>query len=207
MKRLFFISFLLLSLTLPLLSEDITFSGGYTRMKMQEGFETITLGNSAVVKVGSLTLHSDDMELSGKDFRYISCSGNVSVTDPERGISLITKNLFFDRIEEIIIVDSWVELQDTTNEVSASAGRLEFKLKKGEILLQIQVRLLKHTDDGAMICRADSIQFNRDKELLNLRGNANIIWNPDTYEAQTITVNLKTEEIKMDGSIKGTIHG
>ena len=207
MKKLISAILLLLFASLSIFSEDISFSGGYTRMRMQEGFETITLGDSAEVTVGSLKLTSDEMVLSGKDFRYVSCTGNVTVTDPERGISLITKSLFFDRMEELIIVDSWVELQDTTNEVASSSGRLEFNLKKGVVLLQIQVRLLKHTDDGAMVCRADSIQFDRDKELLELRGNATIVWNPDTYEAQTINVNLQTEEIKMDGSIKGTIHG
>ncbi|MDT4761871.1 hypothetical protein [Sphaerochaeta sp. PS] len=196
-----------LSLPLPLFSEDISFKGGSTRMKMQQGSEAITLENNAEVQVGSLVLRSTTIELYGKDFRYVQCNGNVSLTDEARGISLITSSLFFDRTEETIMIDSWVELEDTTNQVIASAGRMEFSLQEGIIILQVQARLLKSTDDGAMVCRADFMTFNRDKEMLDLKGRATIDWKPDAYGAESITVNLKTDEIRMEGSIKGTIHG
>ena len=84
---------------------------------------------------------------------------------------------------------------------------MEFFLKDGIVLLQVQARLLKHTDDWPMVFFSDYMTFDRDKEMLDLKGRASIVWKPDTYEAQTITVDLKTEEIRMEGSIKGTIHG
>ncbi|MBI9094145.1 MAG: hypothetical protein JEY71_04595 [Sphaerochaeta sp.] len=194
-------------LLLPLSAQDISFKGGSTRMKMQEGSETILLQDGAEVQVGSLLLRSNTMELYGKDFRFVRCEGEVTLQDEERGISLVTSSLLFDRVEETLLIDSWVELEDSNNQVGASAARMEFFLQEGIVLLQVQARLLKHTEDGPMVCRSDFMKFDRDKEMLDLKGRASIVWKPDTYEAQTITVNLKTEEIRMEGSIKGTIHG
>ncbi len=208
MKKFLPITLLLsVFLLLPLFAEEISFKGGSTRMKMQQGSETILLDDGAEVQVGSLILRSTTMELYGKDFRFIRCEGDVTLQDEERGMSLVTSSLLFDRVEETLLIDSWVELEDTNNQVAASAGAMEFFLKEGTVLLQVQARLLKHTDDGPMVCRSDFMKFDRDKEMLDLKGRASILWNPDTYEAQSISVNLKTEEIRMEGSIKGTIHG
>ncbi len=208
MRKLIPLTLLLcLFLALPLSGADISFKSGSTRMKMQQGSETILLDNGAEVEVGSLLLRSTSMELYGKDFRFVRCEGDVTMQDEERGISLVTSSLLFDRVEETLLIDSWVELEDTNNQVAASAARMEFFLKEGIVLLQVQARLLKHTDDGPMVCRSDFMNFDRDKEMLDLKGRASIVWEPDTYEAQSISVNLKTEEIRMEGSIKGTIHG
>ncbi len=196
-----------LCLLYPLSAEDISFKGGSTRMKMQQGSETIFLDDGAEVQVGSLVLRSTTMELYGKDFRFVRCEGNVTLQDDERGISLVTSSLLFDREEQTLLIDSWVELEDSNNQVAASAARMEFFLQEGIVLLQVQARLLKHTEDGPMVCRSISMKFDRDREMLDLQGRATIVWKPDFYEAQAITVNLKTEEIMMEGSIKGTIHG
>lgn len=207
MKKCTFLLTLLLIFVLPVFSEDISFSGGYTRMNMQEGKEAITLGNKALVTVGSLTLKADSIELSGDNFMYVNCTGSVSVEDPERGFSLISKNLYYDRTTKTIIVNSWVELQDTVNEVSASGAWLEFDMENGTIRMQIHVRLFNNTDDGPMVCKAETIEFDRTGQTLRLLGNATIEWKDDTYQAQVISVDLETKEIKMDGSIKGTVHG
>jgi lipopolysaccharide export system protein LptA len=207
MKKPMILLMLLLLATLPLFCEDISFSGGYTRMNMQQGNEIITLGNKAQVTVGSLTLMADSIELSGDNFSYVNCTGSVSVTDPQRGFSLVSKNLYYDRIKKTMIVNSWVEIQDTTNEIIASGAWLEFDLDKGTILLQIHVKLFHATEEGPMVCKADTLTFDRNEQTLKLMGNANVDWNSDTYQAQVIRVDLDTQEIKMDGSIKGTVHG
>lgn len=207
MRKHLILTTLIALFTLPLIAEDISFQGGSTRMNMQQGSKTVLLENSAEVQAGSILLRSNTIELYGEDFRYVRCEGDVFLQDEERGISLVTSSLLYDREKETLLIDSWVELEDTNNQVTASAARMEFFLKDGIVLLQVQARLLKHTDDGPMVCRSDYMTFDRDKEMLDLKGRASIVWKPDTYEAQTITVNLKTEEIRMEGSIKGTIHG
>lgn len=207
MRKHLILTTLIALFTLPLIAEDISFQGGSTRMNMQQGSKTVLLENSAEVQAGSILLRSNTIELYGEDFSYVRCEGDVFLQDEERGISLVTSSLLYDREKETLLIDSWVELEDTNNQVTASAARMEFFLKDGIVLLQVQARLLKHTDDGPMVCRSDYMTFDRDKEMLDLKGRASIVWKPDTYEAQTITVDLKTEEIRMEGSIKGTIHG
>ncbi len=206
MKRTLVFLALLIPLV-SLLAEEISFSGGSTSMHMQQGFETITLSEGATIVSGSLRLEADTIELTGESFRYATCTGSVSLYDEERGISLQSKNLYYDRQEELILIDGYLELDDQTNEVLASAFHLEFTLDDGVVLLQVQVRLFKHTDSGAMVCKADSLRFNREKQTLNLEGNATIDWDKDLYQAQRITVDLTTEAITMEGAIKGVVNG
>jgi lipopolysaccharide export system protein LptA len=58
-----------------------------------------------------------------------------------------------------------------------------------------------------MACKADSLRFNRDSQILDLEGNATIDWDKDLYQAQKITVDLTTEAITMEGAIKGVVNG
>ncbi|MGE4463566.1 LptA/OstA family protein [Sphaerochaeta sp.] len=208
MRKLVSAFVLLLCIPAALLSaEAIRFSGGSTRMQMQEGYQSISLSGGAEITSGTLTLTADSIELSGEEFRYVSCTGAVTLNDDERGVTLLGNNLFYDREEELVVVDGYLELEDLTNEVQATAFFLEFSLDEGSVLLQVQVRLYKHTDSGVMACKADSLQLEREKRTLELGGNATIDWAGDRYEAQRITVDLDTEQISMDGTIKGVING
>ncbi len=188
-------------------TDPITFSGGYTKVKLQEGREVITLSGGAVVSVGSMRLSAEAIEISGNDYRYVRCNGNVSVVDQDLGIQISSSQIYYNRLDELIVIDGWVELQDRKNEVIASCAWLEFNLHDGIMKMQMRVRLLKHTDKGSMVCNADNVIFDRDGETLALSGGASVYWNDDRYEASMITVDLKTDEIVMDGAIKGTVHG
>mgnify|MGYP001055284591 CR=1 FL=1 len=198
---------LLMLVSLPLAAKEITFSGGSTRIRMQQGFETISLSGGAKVSSDSLTLEAKEITLSGSDYRYIRCSGNVRLVDSERGIRLSSEQLFYDREEELVLISGYVELEDTVNEVLASAFSLEFNLNQALVLLQVEVRLLKSTERGYMECKSDSLQFDRDAQSLVLEGNATIDWAKDYYKAELISVDLDTEEITMGGSIEGVIYG
>lgn len=206
MKRLCLLM-CILSVCSLLFANEISFSGGSTRMSMQQGFQTITLGGGAQIKSGSIELKADQIVLSGSDFRYVTCTKAVRLIDNERGIQVLAQNLFYDREEELILIDGFVELDDSINQVHATAFVLQFALQKGEVLLQVEVRLFKHTDSGAMVCKSDALRFDRVGQELELKGKATIDWSGDRYEAERITVDLETEEISMDGAIKGVING
>ncbi len=199
------LSIMLASAALP--AQQITFSGGTTRMSMQQGFQTITLGGGARIQSGSIELSAEKITLSGNNFRNVTCTKSVKLIDRERGIEVMAQNLFFDREEQMILIDGFLELDDSRNEVHANAFMLQFSLEAGEVLLQVEVRLYKHTDSGAMVCKSDVLRFDRTNEELELTGKATIDWAGDRYEAERITVDLKTEEISMDGAIKGVING
>ena len=106
-----------------------------------------------------------------------------------------------------MLVDGWVEIQDLENEVIASGAYLSYNRSEGTMKLQIAAKLLRHTESGPMVCRADSIEYNRDTMRLALIGNTSIAWKGDTYQASATTVDLETDEIVMEGSIEGIVHG
>ncbi|MGE4584243.1 MAG: hypothetical protein AB7C91_06310 [Sphaerochaeta sp.] len=207
MRRLYTTLILCFLVSALLGAKEITFSGGTTKMQMQEGFQTISLGGGARITSGSLQLSATQIELSGKDYRYVQCTGNVELHDQQKGLSLKAKDLFYDRQEELILVNGYFELEDTSNALLASAFYLSFALESGQVSLQVQVTLFKDTDSGVMACRSDTLLFDRNRQNLDLKGDANVNWAGDLYEAQRITVDLVTEEIAMDGSIKGVING
>jgi lipopolysaccharide export system protein LptA len=176
-------------------------------MVMKEGRERLSLTGGATIQSGSITLSADTITLSGTDYRNVECIGTVRLVDHERGISMMSQQLFYDRIDETILVTGYVEIDDTANEVQASAFRLNYDMDAARIDLEVSVLLLRHTDSGPMVCRSDILSYDRDKERLAMAGNATVVWDGDTYEAQRIDVNLKDEEIVMKGSIKGVIGG
>jgi lipopolysaccharide export system protein LptA len=196
--------------TMPLAgaaSQKITFKGGYTRAVMKEGRESNLLTQGAVVQVGDILFEAETIELSGKDSRYLTGTENVRIADSGRGLTIEATNLTYDRELEIILIDGWVDILDLENEVIASGAYLSYDQALGIMKLQIAAKLLHHTESGAMVCRADSITYNRSNMTLAIKGNSSIYWKGDVYEASSIIVDLKTEEIQMEGSIKGTVHG
>ena len=209
--KLLLILIIFIILTIPQIianpSNQITFRGGYTRAVMREGRDSIILTQGAIVTVGSITIEAETIELSGKNSRYLTGTDNVRIVDSSRGLTIIASNISYDRELESILIDSWVEIQDLENEVIASGAYLSYDQAKGIMRLQIAVKLLHHTESGAMVCRADTMEYNRQEMTLALTGNSSVYWKGDSYEASSISVDLNTEEIRMEGSIKGTVHG
>ena len=61
--------------------------------------------------------------------------------------------------------------------------------------------------DKGLAVMGDTITYDRTKETLRMFGNSRVKWDGDTYEAQRVEVDLKSEEIVMKGAIKGVIGG
>lgn len=185
----------------------ISFRGGYTRAVMREGRESILLSQGAVVSVGSIQFEAQRIELIGPEARYIVGEGSVRITDTENDIIINCNEISFDRETEQLLVDGWVEIQDLENEVMASGAYLSYNRTEGLMKLQIAAKLLRHTDSGPMVCRADSIEYDRKAMRLALIGNSEVTWKNDSYRSSVTTINLQTDEIVMEGAIKGTVNG
>jgi lipopolysaccharide export system protein LptA len=48
---------------------------------------------------------------------------------------------------------------------------MQFALEQGEVLLQVEVRLFKHTDSGAMVCKCTEIQSHKPDPRIEGKGN------------------------------------
>ena len=200
---------LILSLFLSLLfgGEPISFKGGYTRAVMREGQETILLSQGASVSSGSINFEAQTIELIGPEARYLVGNGAVKITDSANNIIINSTGISFDRESEQLLVDGWVEVQDLNNEIIATGAYLAYDRSEGILKIQIAAKLLHHTDSGPMVCRADTIEYNRETRKLSLIGNSVVEWNRDDYRATSTTVDLDSEETEIEGNIKGTVHG
>ena len=154
-----------------------------------------------------MVLTSDSIELYGDDYSYVLCTGNVSAKEKDSGISFTSPNLFYDRTSGKVSSDSWIEIQDTENQAALSGGWFEYDMGKSAMVLQLMAKIIKETDEGLMVCRADRIEYNGKENTVTLRGKASVNWNDDTYNAAMIVVDLKTNEIKMYGTISGAFNG
>ena len=207
MRKLLPILFLLLSASM-LFADNITFSGGTSSIVLRNGRENVVLSDGAAVTVGSMEINADTITLSGDNWRYVSCSGNATVSDSSRGIYIRTSSIWYDRTAERILISSWFEIEDTVNEVSATGASLEYLLSDEKLQLDKDVSLLKNTEDSRIMrCSAESVIFSRSDNTVQLRGSASVDWDGDSYGAEVISVDLNTDSISLDGRIRGTING
>ncbi len=208
LKQRFIIIFIFLILNGAIVcASNVSFSGGYTKVNLQEGNKSVSLSQGANVTADGITIKADEIELYGTDYKYVSCRGNVEVSDSERGISLSCPSLSFDRESGKIVSDGWIEIEDTTNEASLSGARFEYDTKTTLIKLQMMAKIVKVTEDGLMTCQADSIEFNNETQTVTLKGNAEVQWSGNTYKASLIIIDLEDYGITMHGSITGEVNG
>ena len=201
------LSLLLLLTTFSIFASDISFSGGRSSLSLKEGKEEVVLSDGAKVSVDEIRIESNKITLSGNGWMEVVCEGKTKILDLENKIEIRTSGLWFDRTEERMIISSWFEIDDSKNEISATGNSLLFNMATGLLTLEKDVTLLKITDDGIMRCKAESVILDRDNQKISLRGNASVVWNGDEYNAEAIYVNLETEEISLEGRIKGSING
>ena len=185
----------------------IDFSGGYTQVKRVGDVDIVTLSDSAEVNTKDISVKANTIEISGENYRYIKCTGNVIAEEKQNNIILKTPELFYDRTESVILINSWIEIDDSKNEIKMSGAYLEFDLNQQLFNLQIDAEINKATDKGQLIGKAASIIYNNKEKSLVLQGNASVTWGSDNYEASVIRINLDTEEIILEGKITGTVNG
>ena len=195
-----------LSLSL-LFSETISFSGGESVLIMREGEKSVSLKNEAVVTTGSIHINADEMTLSGDNWKTISAKGDINISDAERGIEINTESIWFDREDEVLVISSWFEIDDTKEELYAQAGSLNYDMKNEKLEMGMQVTLFKIAEGEVMKCTSESVTYDKTSGLLTLKGGAYVVWKGDEYRAQIITVDTKDNTITLSGRIKGTING
>ena len=207
MRRIQIISLLLVALIFPAAADDggISFSGAESNIVLRDGEESLVLSGGAEVSMDSLSIKAEDISLSGDGWRFLECSGGVLVSDPEKGITMRTSAIWFDRDEERMLISSFLEIDDERNGMSGTAEYLEYRMKDERLQLDRSISLLRETDDGAMRCHAEQAVFSRTEGLLGLYDDASVIWGKNSYKADSITINLNTDGVLLEGGISGNI--
>ncbi len=172
---------------------------------LAKGKEHTVLTGNAVVTSGDTVIRADQIELYGNDFQYANCTGHVRVVDKKKGITLTAQNLFYDRTDDLSRVEGYAEMVDQKNQIVVKGGFLENRGKDDITIVQIGVRILKVSEGKEMACRSEFARYDRKTDSLELSGMPTVYWKGDTYRAARITVNLKTDEIRLEGEVSGTV--
>jgi len=188
-------------------ASDIRFSGGYTKVSLQDGNRTVELSDGAKASTDTIEIAADKVFLYGKDYRYTDCTGNVNVRETEHNLEVRATSLFYDREEENLLANGWIEIDDAENEAQLSGAWFEYSINERIMVLQMKATISKVTERGMLVCKADSIEYNAEKQTLELRGKADVTWGSDSYKASYILVDIETEEVVLQGSITGEING
>ena len=179
----------------------ITFSADKMQGSGEKGKNSTALTGNAKVSVDSLNIYGERIELYGKDYRYIKASGNVTGEDAEKGFTFSAASLSYDRETEVAEFMGQAKVEDTKNKVETAAERIEYNQKNEIILLQMAVKL-KSKD---ITCDSLFAVYNRNTSMLELTGKPTVKKGKDEFKAARISVNLDTEDIKLEGKVSGSV--
>lgn len=211
MNKYIFLTAMMLFSLMPLFSQETEPATGDTEVidfkaDKMSGYsnkesEYSKLVGNAEIKTESMEIRADTIELTGKNFRYIKATGNVQGTQAEDNLEFSCKELTYDRAEKIALFKGDVVLVDGENEVTAKAQRIEYNENTGVAIMQISVELTKK---DSISTGAFALYYKNEKKL-ELSGNPQVVRGDDTFRAQEIFFNLETEEITLDGQVRGSV--
>lgn len=188
-------------LIIPVFSEEIRFQAdSMTGVSGSKTDETRLTGN-AFVKTSSMEIKADSITLDGEDFRYITAEGNVEGKNTETKMDFSCGKLRYDRQTKLARLEDSVHMVDLDNDVSTDAQVIEYNQGKEIAIMQIGVSLKQKNNT----CTAAFAIYRKNDQMLEMSGNPKIIQGDDSFRAQEIILNLKSQEITLSGRVSGTV--
>lgn len=186
--------------------EEIIFSGDSMQGSVSNSKDSLKqnstiLSGNALVKTSTMEIRADSIELTGNDFDIIKATGNIKGTNSESEIEFTAQTLEYNRETKIVVLSGGVELKDVKNDVTAKAQIIEYDQNTDVAIMQIEVELKQKQN----VCTGAYSVYRKQEQTLELSGNASVKQSEDTFRAQYISFNMDTEEIVMDGNIRGTV--
>ncbi|MGP1454153.1 MAG: LptA/OstA family protein [Treponema sp.] len=203
MKKTLFLLFFLLS-TLSVLtakSSQLKFSADLLHGSGITGKTHTTLIGNAQVSMDTLTIKSNRIELYGKDYRYVKATEGPTGEDTEKGFTFSATSLEYDRTTEIAEFMGAAKIHDVKNHTKTEAERIQYNQKNETLLLQMGVKI----SSKDIVCESLFALYYRQTALLELTGNPSIKKGKDVFKAARIVVNLNTEDIQLDGKVRGAV--
>ena len=186
---------------IPLLGDTFTFKANRMSGGRATGREITVLSGDAEVLSDKLLLRAERIEIHGNDNRFIDCVDNVQGHETEKDIFFRTDRLRYDRTLKIARLEGNSTLEDKKNEIVARARFIEYDDQNEVAVLQISVRLFKDN----LVCRAEYAVYDRVEQTLLLSGFPVVYKNDDEFRADRIRVDLNTDDVVMEGDVKGSI--
>jgi lipopolysaccharide export system protein LptA len=193
--------FFLILIAAGIAAENFTFQADKMSSVTAKGKERTVLTGNARIQSDSTLITADQIEMYGNDYRFALCSGSVTVVDDKNQIRLTSETLSYDRTDKISRVEGPSVMEDRKNKLVIKGSFLENNDTTEITVIQIGVRILKED----MACRSEFALYRRKDKTLELSGMPSVYWKGDEYKAAKITVNIDTDEIKLEGDVQGTI--
>ena len=182
-------------------AEKISFSADSMSGTVGDKSDSTTLSGEAYVLTDTMEITADVINMSGKDFRYIEATGSIKGKNMESEMEFTCGRMKYDRETKIAQLIDNVSLTDTKNEVTAKAQLIEYNQETDIAVMHIDIEL-KQKDNT---CTGAYAVYRKKSQMLELSGNAQIQQGNDTFRAQEITLDLDSQEITLDGRVKGSI--
>jgi lipopolysaccharide export system protein LptA len=182
-------------------ADPIDFSADSVQSSLAKDKEKTVLSGNVKVKTGSISISADRVELFGKDFVYLQCTGSVKVVDTDRKIRLDAPSLYYDRTKKITRTQGPSVLQDDKNKLVLKAEWIESDGENEVTIAEIAVRIVK----DKLACRAEYVVYRRKDNTLELTGSPSVYKDGDDYESTRMIVNTDTEDIALEGDVKGSV--
>ncbi len=191
---------ILFSIT-PLFAEQISFSADTMSGKAGSNSDTTTLTGNARVTTESMEVTADSIELSGDEFRNVFAQGKIHGVYHDAGLEFDSERLRYDRKTKVVVLSGNVKLIDKEHDVNAEAQVVEYNQETDTAVLQVEIKLTNKNN----ICSAAYAVYYKKAQTLELNGSAKVIKGDDSFRAQTIKFDLESEEIEMDGNVRGSV--
>jgi lipopolysaccharide export system protein LptA len=197
---------LLLVLALIPLSETraadpFEFAGDRVSSSFTAGRERTILTGHARIVSGNLEIQADTIELWGQSYRFAACNGGVTVHDRKKNLLLKSDTMDYDRTLKTSRFRGLGEMEDADHGVTVRAGLFDYDETTEKVVIQTGVRIFK----GDLVCRSEYAIYDRTSDSLELTGLPEVNKKRDVYRAGSIRVNLKTEDVLLDGRVSGMI--
>lgn len=160
-----------------------------------------SLKGNAKVTTKNMIINADYIELSGKDFRMIKAVGNITGKNTESNLDFTCGKLLYDRDTKIATLENDVKLVDTDNDVVAKAQIIEYDQNSEIAVMQIKINLTQKDN----VCTSAYAIYRKTEQILEMNGNPKIVQKGDTFRAQSITLDMNSQEITLSGRVKGSV--
>jgi lipopolysaccharide export system protein LptA len=184
-----------------LFGEVITFSADKMAGYSGDTSDYTRLEGRAIIKTTKIEITADLVELSGDDFRFISATGSVKGRNIDSDMDFSCDSMHYDRKTEVVILRTNADILDHQNEVTAKAQLIEFNQKTEVAIMQIDVELKQKRS----VCTSAFAIYRKQEQMLEMSGNPKIQREEDQFRAREIILNLDTEDILLDGRVRGSV--
>ena len=193
--------FLCISLATAAWGDTFSFRADRMSGGRATGREITVLTGNAEVRSDNLLLMADHIEIHGSDNRFVDCSGNVHGHEEEKNIIFVTDRMRYDRTLKIARLEGNSTMEDRKNEIVARGRFIEYDDENEIAIMQISVRLFKDN----LVCRSEYAVYRRVEKTLALSGFPLVYKKEDEYRADRIRVDLDTDDVVMEGDVKGSL--